>query len=73
MDNIIGAYKQKMVILIGSMPLIITLQCFVTYVNSEAFSATANLVQLVKSEKEIINSLEAYIADEESRLEEIKR
>ena len=56
----------------GSVVLVLVLSV-ITCVKSEAFSSTANLIQLVNSEKDLVTSLEAYIEEEESKLKEIQR
>ena len=52
---------------------ILWLLCTLDIANSEAFSSTANLLQLVKSETNIASSLENVIKEEEQRLTEVKR
>ena len=46
---------------------------FVSFVDCEAFSSTANLVSLVEAEQDLIPTLEKYINSEQEHLATIKR
>ena len=53
--------------------VVVWLALCVADVTGEAFSATANLIQLVESEREMIPTLEEYIRHEERRIADVRR
>ena len=53
--------------------IVVWLALRVADVTGEAFSATANLIQLVESEREMIPTLEEYIRHEERRIADVRR